>query len=429
MLAWLARRASCTEGQVWTMATGLVAVMVLAFAGAHLPGSSSLNNFAGATPSPSASAPLTEPATNRSASATTMALPGNATPIVTPQPAGPVSEGSPLTSVGPQTPPTIPTTPSTSPGSATPAVFATVGSPGAPFGVAVGSDARVFVTTDNGTAQGIAGPSKVLEFDATGHQVGTIAISGQPKSHADGLGAAAVDPIGGTVYVVDIDTAQIIRIDPASGTQNVALSIPNLKPCVITVDQHPCEPGAIDHSPELSGVAFDRSGSLYIADTGQATIWRWHPGQTTPEEWYQSTDLATGDGPYGLAVDRHGDLDFTVGTTLDIDNPGGGALYTLPVQSNGSPGTRTMLAKFASSARPGALAVDQSDTVYLVVRSTNTIETVRGGQTQSLDTSGSPIPLDGPAALAVDGQRLLITNESPSNTPGHWAVLSFPITP
>jgi hypothetical protein len=48
-------------------------------------------------------------------------------------------------------------------------LFAQVGEPGAPYGIAATSDGRVYVATDNAAGRGHDGPSVVFAYDRDGH--------------------------------------------------------------------------------------------------------------------------------------------------------------------------------------------------------------------------------------------------------------------
>lgn len=415
MLADISRRLGCTEGQLYTMATGSAFAVLLAFAGSHAARDSALAGMPSGTEGlPPAAAPGATPPV-------VVASPPGLLPVPAPlppsSPPGEVTPEQPLPTPTGSPPSVIPTGP---------ALLASIGRPGAPAGLAVGTDGHVFVTTDNGTAQGVSGPSKLFELDATGRQVRDVTITGQTNGHAYGLRAAAVSPVDRALFVGDVDSARIIRIDAVTQAQRVATRVPDVQPCPLVLNVAPCEPGLTDHTPTLSALAFNERGDLFIADAGQATIWRWSAGKSSPTQWYSSTDLATGDGPAGLAFGQTGSLLFAAGTTLDTSNVNAGGLYSLAISSDGSAGERTLVAGFASGDRPGALAADPSGVVYLILRGSGTIVTVDAGAAKPFSTAGSPVPLDGPAGLAFHDGRLLVTNGSPSNKTSHWAVLSFP---
>jgi hypothetical protein len=414
-LTGISRHLGCTEGQLYTMATGSAFAVLLALAGSHATLDAGLPLGSVGAPPVTVVAPATTP------------------PVVAPSPLGPLPLPAPGAGsfFGGRLTPTeqpVPTPAASVPVGlpAGPALLAMIGSPGAPAGLAVGPDGHVFVATDNGTAQGVSGPSKVFEFDAAGRQLRDVTIGGQPKGHPYGLWGLAVSPTDGAVFVSDVDSARVIRIDAVTGAQRIAVRIPDVQPCPLVLNAAPCEPGLTDHPPTLSALAFNPAGDLFIADAGQATIWRWTAGQASPAQWYSSTDLATGDGPAGLAFTSTGSLLFSAGTTLDTSNVNAGGLYSLAVAADGSAGARTLLAGFASGDRPGAVAADPFGPVYLVLRGSGSIVSLDSGAVKPFSTAGSPVPLDGPAGLAFRDGRLLVSNGSPSNNASHWAVLVFP---
>ena len=409
---FLPRRLGCTEGQLYTMATGAVVAALLATAGSHAAQNAGL---AGAPP---ASSPVDAPVVTVPTTAPVSPAPG-----IVP---GPVP--APVISSGGEQPPPVPLPTEWVPIALPtgPVVFARIGSPGAPAGLAVAPDGRVFVTTDNGTFQGLAGPSKVFELGADGRQMGAVTITGQPRDHGYGLRGAAVDPVDASVFVSDVDTSSVIRIDAASHAQRLVVHVPNVQPCLQTLNVAPCEPGLTDFAPGLSALLFDKAGNLFIADAGQGTIWRLSAGKATLSQWYSSIDLATGDGPAGLAFSSTGSLLFTAGSTFDTSNGNGGGLYSLAIGTDGSAGARTLLAGFPSGDRPGAVAADPFGAVYVIARGKGAIVAFDAGALKPFTTTGSPIPLDTPSGLLFQNGRLLVTNGTASKTAASWAVLSFP---
>jgi hypothetical protein len=227
--------------------------------------------------------------------------------------------------------------------------------------------------------------------------------------------------------VVDRSSSRVLRIDPAAGREGDRVAVADVPPCALVVNQAPCEPGAIDHVPNPAALAVDGSGNVLVADAGQATIWRWRAGQPRLDPWYQSDDLLAGDGPAGLAVDAAGTVWFTAATTLDPSSPGAGALYRLTVDPGGKPGSRSFVAGFASDQRPGPVALGPGGSVFVILRGSGAIAVVSDGTTTAFPTQGSPVPLEDPSGLAVDGHRLLVTNGTNSKVPSAWTVLTFPI--
>lgn len=425
----LAERLHLTEGQLYTYVIGTAFAIAVAIGGippalrhrplppqALAPTTSLPAGQIGLTPPTPVPAPAPGPGNILGPApgpAGGSQLAPNPSPVSTPVPSDPTPDQLPVPPAG------------------TISVFTRVGPPGAPSGVTVGADGTIYVTTDNGTVRGVARtPSKVLSYDSQGGPLGALSISGQPVDHTDGLTGAVLDPRTGHLLVLDAGTARIIAIDPAAGTQRVFARVPDLPSCLLAPTSTACEPGPQDHVPAPHAAAFDAQGALYVTDPSQATIWRMRAGDSAPQIWHQSIDYATGDGPAGLAFDAGGRLDFTVGTSLDVNNPGAGGLYRLTINLDGSPGVRTLRAAYARDDRPGALAIGASGISYLVLRGPGSLLAVRPDgtlATRFTSPPGADIPLDGPAGLTVTTGRLLVANQSTRNSARHWAVLSVAV--
>ena len=415
MIERVSRRIGCTEGQLQTVGLGLALALALASARPTLPGAAL--DFPYDAGQPAAAPPAVVVPTAPGAGPTGLGqyLPTPSGTLAGNRPERPVAEVRPDPGGAP---PVLPA------GPATPGVFARIGAPGSPGGLALGRAGRVYVSTDNGTDRGMPGPSKLFWYDGSGRQLGEAARSDQQPNHSRGLGAVAVDPMTGAVVVVDVDTSRLLTVD-ATGHWRALFAVPNVPSCVLTATQPPCEPGVVDHAPAPAALAYDASGNLFIADAGQGTIWRWHEGQKAPQQWYQAVDLATGDGPAGLAFDPTGALLFTAGSTLDASSPNAGALYSLAIGSDGAAGARTLI--FSSSDRPGAVTSDAQGDAYVILRGKNALVRVVNGAATAFPTTGAGVPLDAPVALAIVGDSLLVANQSATNNPAHWAVLRFPV--
>lgn len=424
-VAALAARVGLTEGQVYTYVIG-IALALIAAVGALPPALRDRAEFAAEPiPAPPANAPLAggsaEPTDGGSStigadsgargSSTTPAIGRSSTPTAASADTTATQPGTPPLSVG------------------TVATFARIGAPGAPSGIAFAPNGTIYVTTDNGTARGVARtPSRVMAFSPNGRTAATVTIDGQPSDHATGLAAAALDPHHGHLAVVDSSTARVISVDFTTGNQTVLAAVPDLAACVLPLGGA-CEPGVLDHPPALTAAAFGADGTLYVADAGQATIWRLLPEDDEPEAWHQSIDYATGDGPAGLAVSPDGSLELTVGTGFDAASPAAGGLYRISVEPHGSAGARTLVAPFGPDDRPGAVAIGASGTSYVVLRGPGTIVAVDSAGTVSPlpIRPSADIPLDGPAGLALGSGRLFVANQSIADDPAHWAILAITV--
>jgi outer membrane protein assembly factor BamB len=309
-------------------------------------------------------------------------------------------------------------------------LFAAVGAPGAPEGVAVAKDGTVFVGTDNGSKRGQPAASHLLAFGADGKLAHDFAITGQASGHAEGLTGVAVDPAGGVV-VADLGTTppRLLRIDPANGAQSAVADVPDLPACVLVINASACEPLALDNKPRPTSLAFDAAGNLYVGDAAQATIWRLDAGTKVLKPWYQSNDLATADGAAGLLIDGDGNLLFTAGTTLDTGNPAAGSLFKVPVTPTGAAGTRSLVAKFANGEAPSGVALGPGGTIVVALRAANAIAVVAadGTMTRVVNPNNGPIPFDAPIGLALRDNAVLVTNQSAANDATHWSVLSVSV--
>lgn len=421
----LARRMDCTEGQLYTAVIGLAVAVPFAVFG--VPPTLRQHPASAATAPPAAPSPVVVPTP---ASALTPA-PG----LVTVPPPGPTGFGPPASPVdvpsvpsAPEEPPS-PEPPSPAPvATAVPngtlSVFARVGQPGSPAGVAWSPDGSVTVTTDNASAA-----STVLVYGRDGRLRRRVPVTGQPAGHTAGLVAAAADATG-RVVVLDAATNRVLALGPGAAP-TVRATIPDVAPCLGVLRSGACQPGLQDRPAQVAGVAVDAKGTVYVADAGQGIVWRLRTADRAPQVWYSAADLDTGDGPSGLAFDRTGRLLLTSGTSYDPAAAGNGGLYQLTLGADGAPATRTLVHGFALGERPGPLVLGASGTAYVVLRGTGEITSYDRSGTETgritAKLTAGPVPLDGPAGLALAPGRLFVTNRAPGR-PQHWAVLAVAVS-
>ena len=414
----LAQRLDCTEGQLYTVAIGLVIALPFAVFGIpptlrHYPAAAA----AQAAPHPPAVAVPTDAPQPVISVPTSSPGFGPPTPVVGPV-APPVADEPAVAGPSPSPEPTSAPLPTAlPPGTIT--VVARVGSPGSPAGVAYLPDGSIIITTGNPSRPGVA-----MEYARDGRLRRQVPITRRPA----GLVAATSDGTG-AVTMLDASASRVVTLPRGADTALVRATVPDVPPCVPAVGSGGCEPGLQDRPVQLAGLALDRHGTLYLADAGQGIIWRLRAQDRVPQVWYSSADLDTGDGPAGLAFDRSGRLLFTTGTSLDIANPGNGGLYRLSVTSSGAPGSRTLLHAFVSGDRPGPIVVGASGTAYVIARGVGAVVSLdaTGKETGRVSSPGTgPVPLDTPAGLALAPGRLLVSNEAPQH-PAHWAVLAIAV--
>ncbi|MCU1462045.1 MAG: hypothetical protein JWO37_2120 [Acidimicrobiales bacterium] len=400
----IARRLDATDGQVWSLALGLLLAIVLAVAG--IP--PVLHHVSRSSASPAS--PAVSPVASTSHATRT------------PTPAGPAAEPSPSVRAGPGS-----TTNQTTFGPATnddvvtsaapPALFGTVVSlatvPAPLAGIAAGGG-RVFVATDGGA------PSHVFTYDLIGQRVGDIIITGQPDHHSRGITGLAVGP-DGALYATDAATARVLRIDPASGRQTTIATIADLPSCVLAPAARLCEPGLEDHRPLVRGIARAADGTLYVTDSGQATVWRIRPGGQA-ETWSQSMQQASGDGPTAVAIAPDGSVVCTVGTDLNPFNATAASVYRIPVGGNGSAGTPVLVAKLAKGDQPTGVAAGSNGRIYVALHGPSAIVVLNANGSEVTRLRAASI--DGPAGLGLSSGDDLYSTTQPTDGPSQLLHIS-----
>jgi sugar lactone lactonase YvrE len=382
----IARRLDATEGQVWSLAIGLVVAVVLALAGippvVHhakepLASSSPASRESGVTRTHRALVPATVDAS----------------------PLPPVTASS-----GGVRPPSVgggPASASTPAPQVAPAPFGTVNaiaSVDTPLGGIAAAGRSVYVATDGTDA------SQVFRYDGSGRRTGTFAIAGQPERHERGITALAASE-DGSLLAADAASARILRLDAETGRQSTIATIIDLPSCVLAPGAPQCEPGLEDHAPLLTGVTAAADGTILVADSAQATVWRIAPGGK-PEVWSQSVQQASGDGPTAIAITPDDGVVVTVGTDLNPTNPTAAAVYRIPVDGDGSAGEPVLLAKLARGDAPTGIAVTPAGRIFVALHATSTIVVLNGdgGEVTRLRSPS----ISAPAALGLSSAAELV---------------------
>lgn len=162
-------------------------------------------------------------------------------------------------------------------------------------------------------------------------------------------------------------------------------------------------------------LAFDRRGRIYVTDSflgriyrieqnGSASVWLSDPALSgNPAD---PVLLLHDFGANGIAFDQSK-------KTLYVSNLDYGAILSIPVERNGSPGDITIEAQSPLLEGADGIALDSRGTIYVAVNWQDAIATVdRGG---NIDVIAEGSPLDGPSSLAFgvrpcDQHTLFIAN-------------------
>ncbi|HEY1719590.1 MAG TPA: NHL repeat-containing protein, partial [Verrucomicrobiae bacterium] len=292
-----------------------------------------------------------------------------------------------------------------------------------PQGVAADANGNLYVTdTVNDTIRKITPAGRVSTI------AGVAGFSGS----ADGVGSNARfnSPIGIAVdgatnlYVADEDNSTIRKLTP-SGTNWVVSTIAGLAGALSSSDG--TNAAARFYTPQ--GVAVDKAGNVYVADTANSTIRKLTPSGTN---WVVSTIAGmaeisgTNDGlggsarfnnPCGLAVDTASNLyvaDSGSGTVRKITPAGTSWMVTTLAGLGGSHGNTDGTGSAARLFYPTGLTLDNAGNLFVAdssgeiirkITPSGVVSTFAGlaATTGNADGTGNTARFWGPFSIAVDG--------------------------
>ncbi|HEX8086274.1 MAG TPA: hypothetical protein VF529_18435 [Solirubrobacteraceae bacterium] len=214
-------------------------------------------------------------------------------------------------------------------------------------------------------------PSRIWALDATTAQLKrTYTITGQTLDKGHGLTGIALDAAG-RLYVTDVNPARVLRIDPVTGAQSTYATLPNRIPCSQGGPAGNCSSEDMqfgDRPPLPNGAAFGADGSLYVTDTAQGLIWKVPPGGGSASVWYTNPALASYIGPNGIRL--MADQRTLMFVHSNSQPPGAadgllGAVYKLPIQADGRPGSLQLFWRGGTNEGPDSLALSQAGNVYV----------------------------------------------------------------
>ncbi|HWH32180.1 MAG TPA: SMP-30/gluconolactonase/LRE family protein [Egibacteraceae bacterium] len=311
-------------------------------------------------------------------------------------------------------------------------LFAQIGMPGQPEGIAVGRDGTVYVGTHNYGKGDAEAPSKIFAYSPAGELRREYVIQGQNLDEDHGVLQFALDARD-TLYVLDRNPPRLFTLDPRTGAQRDYATFDDVRPCGGGGEPGHCSAGSLDLAPFADYPVFAPDGTLYVTDLEQGLIWRVPRGGGEAEVWFTDPRLEGVFGPNGIQFMADGEtLLFaqTGSAPPGASDLGQGVLYTLPVNPDGSPGELAEFWKGRPVDGPDGFAIGASGKVYVglagasqfVVLSADGEELARFPETPLHNTQQTP-PFDTPASLAFHGERVLMTNQSFfTGTESGWTV-------
>lgn len=290
-------------------------------------------------------------------------------------------------------------------------VLTHIPAPGQPEGIAVDPHDGSFWTGSNrGFADGV-----LWHHAADGSLLRTYRLTGHsPARH--GINGIVLDG-DGLVYALDYSGARIVRLDPATGEQEVYATFANLPLC-LPGRRRACEPSLMDRPAWPNWGTFDDAGNLYVSDLNQATIWRVPRGGGTAEIWHQSGDYASVYSVNGMQFDADGRLVFMQTLSLLPRTLGRGVVYRITPRADGSAGHRE---RVAVTGIGDGLAIGSSGRLYLPLSEplANYVQVVDPDTGRTVRRL-PPLPVrntlsvvvEAPASAAFSGTSLLVTNHA-----------------
>jgi len=303
-------------------------------------------------------------------------------------------------------------------------VFATLGYPGHPGGLAV-NGRTLYVSTSNADFDRLFDTSDEIwafRLDTGGPvQTGTnpILVPRQASAQTMGLLGMALDARG-RLYIADMN-GRVLRVDPSTGVQDVYGMIPTNTDTSVT---------------DMPGfVVFDVAGNLYVSDWSAPIIWRVPPGGGQAQLWFTDPRLAGtyGANVAGIALDPSGQNLYIAAATQESQI----AVYRLPLAHPDAlhlqefhrytdfvmmpcepdPNVQTIACATMPALGAGGIAFGASGKLYVALFSKQQLSILRPDGSEALRFPSSDenmmldVPVDGLFAVAFDGRgSLLVAN-------------------
>jgi len=286
-----------------------------------------------------------------------------------------------------------------------------------PLGVAVDVVGNVYVAdTGNYTVR------KVTQGGVVTTLAGTPGVP-----NADERGGAfdsptgiAVDPLG-NVYVADTGNNAVFKITPAGSVMVFAGNTGEFG-----LGGYSDGTGTAAQFKSPYGLAFDGSGNLFVADTGNVVIRKISPaGVVTTVAGTAGTPGNTPlfDGPSAVAVDGAGNVYVVDSSNCTIRKVTTSGLVTTLAGTAGVVGSANGVGTAAQFLSPIGVAVDNLGNVYVadndavrVISTSGAVSDFAGAPAYGHnDGTGAAAQFEGPMGLAVDASGTLYVADNQNN--------------
>jgi sugar lactone lactonase YvrE len=316
-------------------------------------------------------------------------------------------------------------------------VFSLVNSPGFPASGYVHPNGRVYAGTYTNPL-GDTAASRVFEWSAEGQLLRSWTVPGQNLDSEHGV-QVAISDAAGRLVLLDKNPPRALLLDTTTGTFTPYATFPDLPSCLVA--SGPCSPQPTDDPAIPNFAAWGPDGSLYVTDYSQAVIWRVPEGGGTAKLWLSDPRLASGPFPttgLALAADRKTLLFAQQSSAATSgDDPLTGALYAVPIRSDGTPGAIRTVWRSQPGDAPDGFAVAASGRIYVALLGADQLAVISPAGTELerfpknplTGENGSEVPFDQPSSAAFLGTRILIANQSyVLGQPDHHAILDVETT-
>jgi sugar lactone lactonase YvrE len=314
-------------------------------------------------------------------------------------------------------------------------VLAHVPPPGYPALSLVAPDRTIYVGTFTNASGNANGPAHLYAYSPEGLMLRDWTIQGENPDGNNGIQVAAQDA-NGVLYLLDQQPPRVLAFNPHTGTQTTYATFADVPSCPPGGATGDCSDTVMDNPPEPDYAAWGTDGSLFVTDYTQGLIWRVPPHGGKAKVWFTDPQLdGTMFGPAQITMlsDHHTlMLDTSAGGATSVGNPTSGKLYTLPIKSDGSPGTLKKVWESGPGEGPDGFALAQSGNVYMALVGPGTNQLVEispdgkelgRAPANPIANATMPVPFDEPSSVQFDGERMIVTNDAYfSGDQTHWVL-------